>query len=137
MAASTMTLVELSDRIARDEPPFARRQATFVVDPQGRLAGIVTRGDLVRALQDDAKRSLALGEIATTDVETAFPDETLQDAVARMLKRGIGRLPVVAREEPTRIVGYLGRADILAARSRRHEEEEVRERGPLLTRIAK
>jgi CBS domain-containing protein len=135
-AASTMPLAELSARIARGETAFARRQATFVIDPQGRLTGIVTRGDLVAALQDDAKRSLALGEIATTDVEVAFPDETLQDAVARMLKRGIGRLPVVDRDEPTRIVGYLGRADILAARSRRHEEEEVRERGPLLTRSA-
>jgi hypothetical protein len=32
------------------------------------------------------------------------------------------------------VVGYIGRADILAARLRRHEEEETRERGPIMAR---
>ena len=48
-----------------------------------------------------------------------------------MLKRDIGRLPVVERSGSGRIVGYVGRADILAARMRLHEEEELREKGPL------
>ncbi len=43
--------------------------------------------------------------------------------------------PVVARADPGRVVGYLGRADILAARSRLHEEEELREKGPLLASV--
>jgi CBS domain-containing protein len=63
----------------------------------------------------------------------AFPDETLQDVIARMLQRDVGRLPVVSREDPKKVTGYLGRADILAARLRQHEEEEVREKGPLLS----
>ena len=58
--------------------------------------------------------------------------ETLHDALARMLKRQVGRLPVVNRSNPTKVIGYLGRADILAARARLHEEEELRERGPRL-----
>jgi hypothetical protein len=49
-----------------------------------------------------------------------------------MLRRDIGRLPVVAREGGAKVVGYVGRADILAARSRLHDEEERRERWPLL-----
>ena len=61
-----------------------------------------------------------------------YPDETLQAAVGRMLKRDIGRLPVVESPGQRRIVGYLGRADILAARTRLHEEEELRERGPIV-----
>ena len=56
-------------------------------------------------------------------------DETLHDAIARLLRHDIGRLPVVSRENPRQIVGYLGRADILAARHRYHHEEDVRERG--------
>jgi CIC family chloride channel protein len=46
-------------------------------------------------------------------------------------------LPVVERDDQKRIVGYLGRADILAARLRAHEEEEVREKGPLSKKISK
>jgi hypothetical protein len=46
-----------------------------------------------------------------------------------MLTRGIGRLPVVERNNPTRIVGYLGRAAILSARMKVHEEENILLRG--------
>jgi hypothetical protein len=51
-----------------------------------------------------------------------------------MLRHDVGRLPVVDRSKPRVIVGYLGRADILAARVRHQEEEERREKGPLLRR---
>jgi hypothetical protein len=46
-----------------------------------------------------------------------------------MLNRDVGRLPVVERNNPTRVVGYLGRAALLTARMRIHEEEHVRQRG--------
>ena len=49
-----------------------------------------------------------------------------------MLKRNVGRLPVVERNGSRKVIGYLGRADILAVRTRLHEEEELRERGPLV-----
>jgi CBS domain-containing protein len=71
-------------------------------------------------------------EAATTDLEVSFPDETLQTAVGKMLKRDIGRLPVVDRSGSGKVVGYLGRSDILKARLRLHQEEELREKGPLL-----
>ena len=66
------------------------------------------------------------------DVQVSYPDEVLHDAMARMLKCGIGRLPVVDRNDARRVLGYLGRGDILAARLRNLEEEELRHRGPLL-----
>ncbi|HVS51965.1 MAG TPA: chloride channel protein [Opitutaceae bacterium] len=125
------TVAALSDRIARGDPAVSRRQATLVVDEAGRLVGIVTRGDLMRAWQGEEAKRTRLRTIANAEVVRAFPDETLESAIAKMLQRGVGRLPVVARDEPTRIVGYLGRAEILAARLRQHEEEEVRERGRL------
>jgi CBS domain-containing protein len=46
-----------------------------------------------------------------------------------MLSRGVGRLPVVDEDDPTRVVGYLGRAAILSARMKIHEEETVLQRG--------
>jgi CIC family chloride channel protein len=130
---ATLTVAALSDAIARGDPGVARRQATLLADAHGRLVGIVTRGDLMRVSDAEARKATVL-EVGSTDVEVAFPDETLQDAIVKMLRRDIGRLAVVARDDPRRIVGYLGRADILAARLRWHEEEERRERGPLLAR---
>ena len=47
-----------------------------------------------------------------------------------MLKRDVGRLPVVERAGSGKVVGYLGRTDILAARKRVHDDEELRETGP-------
>jgi hypothetical protein len=65
------------------------------------------------------------------EVVVAYPDERLSAAIAKMLAGAVERLPVVNRENPCRVVGYLGRSDVLAARARLHEEEELRERGPL------
>ncbi len=120
----------LARRIAQGDPEVARRQGTFLVDGDGRLTGVVTRGDLMKAMQHDPNGTARLGDIAGPEVITCFPDETLHFALARMLQADIGRLPVVERSDPHRPVGYLGRADILRARARHHEEELVRERGP-------
>ena len=53
----------------------------------------------------------------------------IHDAAAKMLRRNIGRLPVVERTEPSRAVGYLGRQGIMAARLHRLDDEHVREPG--------
>jgi hypothetical protein len=46
-----------------------------------------------------------------------------------MLQRDIGRLPVVSRENPERMIGYLNRTSILSAWTRQMHEEGVREHG--------
>ncbi|MBS0664701.1 MAG: chloride channel protein [Verrucomicrobia bacterium] len=132
LAPADLAVEELARRISAGDPVLARRQGTIVVDSAGRLAGLLTRGDLVRALQSTAAKSRTLAEVAAPNPIVAYPDETLHDALARMLGHQIGRLPVVSRTEPGRVVGYLGRADILAARERLHHEEEVRERVRIL-----
>jgi len=129
---ATMTLSALADAIARGDPALARRQATLISDAAGRLAGVITRGDIMRHLQDAAAGTKTVLEAASTNVAATYPDETVDDAIATMLKRNIGRLPVVERNGSRKVLGYLGRADILAARTRLHEEEERRERGPLV-----
>ncbi len=126
------SVADLSRRIASGDPIVARRQGTLIVSPEGRLAGIITRADIMIALQNgNAERTTVL-DAGTTEPTCTHLDATLQDAIATMLKRDIGRLPVVDRADPGRVLGYLGRGDILAARLRRHEEEETREKGPLL-----
>lgn len=124
-----LTVTELSALIAQGDPRVSRRQATLLLDENGELAGIITRGDIVRALQQDpAGRALAIAA-GQREVVVAFPDEPLHDALERMFRHDVGRLPVVERDSPARVTGYLGRASILAARMKLHKEETIRERG--------
>jgi H+/Cl- antiporter ClcA/CBS domain-containing protein len=124
-------VAELSDRIAKGDRELSRRQAAFVVDGTGRLVGVITRGDILKVLSEGSAKTKTVLEAAGKDLEVAYPDETLQTAIGKMLKKDVGRLPVVERSAGGKIVGYVGRADILAARSRIHDEEELRERGPI------
>lgn len=129
LVSSDTTVGALAERIARDDPAVAGRQATILVDRDGQLSGVITRADLMSALQRVPDGSTPLQALAKPEVIVAHPDETLQAAIARMLTRDIGRLPVVDPAQPRRVIGYLGRADVLAARLNRHHEEEQRERG--------
>jgi CIC family chloride channel protein len=130
-AAASLSVGELSGRIAQGDPEFTRRQGTVLLDAQNQLAGIITRGDLVRALQQDPTGKKTLLEAGTRDPIVAFPDEPLNDVIGRMLKKNIGRVPVVSRADSRRVVGYLGRSNVMAARLRHMEEEELREKGSL------
>ncbi len=125
---TSMRLGEVANRIAAGDPALCRRQGLLLVDNQQRLAGIITRGDILRALRKNGGENSAVAEAASTELIVTHPDEPLQAALAKMLREEVGRLPVVERAEPTKIVGYLGRAAILSARQRFHEEEHVRER---------
>ncbi len=50
-----------------------------------------------------------VGEIATTDVLVAYPDESLSDAIDRMALRDLRQLPVVSRSDDKLVVGLLTR----------------------------
>ena len=126
------TVSAFSERMTNGDLNGARH-AALIVDAQAKLAGIITRSDALRALQQDPAGTATVLAAGQTQLIVTFPDETLYDAIAKMLKHNLGRLPVVEREDHRQAVGYLGRADILAARMRHHEEEESRSRGPLMT----
>jgi CBS domain-containing protein len=124
---ATMPVSELAELIARGDTPLARRQGTPIVDSRGALVGIITRGDVLRALEapdSDAQTVLAAG---SSQLTVAYPDETLRQAVERMLHHGVGRLPVVARDNPRHLVGYLGRTGIIESRLKLIQAENLRE----------
>jgi CBS domain-containing protein len=126
---ATLTVAELSTRIARGDAAVTRHQALPIVDAAERLVGIITRGDVLRALGQDSGSSTTVLEAGSTRLLVTYPDVLVDDALTTMLRNNVGRLPVVSREEPSRLVGYLGRATILAARLRRIDEEHTREPG--------
>ena len=132
-----MWLVDLADRIARRDPEVSRHQALFIMGGDAKLAGVITRGDVFRALDEDSTQSMTVLDAGTRNVVVTYPDEALHDASAKMLRHNIGRLPVVDRKDPGHVVGYLGRHGIMAARLRRLDEEQVRESGWLKSRWKK
>jgi CIC family chloride channel protein len=125
----SMSLRALADQIANHDPAVTRHHGLIVTDDQGQLVGILTRGDLTRGLVQDPSGATTVLQVASREPVVAYPDETLHEAANRMLRHGFGRLPVVSRENPKKVVGYLGRSQILAARMRRLEEEHLREPG--------
>jgi H+/Cl- antiporter ClcA len=126
---SNLKVSELSDRIARHDPLVSKRQGTLIVDENEKLVGIITRGDVVRALETATNGDATVLEAGTQSLIVCYPDEILHDAVTKMVRNDIGRLPVVRRNEPHLVVGYLGRAAVMTARLRRVEEEHDREPG--------
>jgi CIC family chloride channel protein len=56
-----------------------------------------------------------VGDIATQTVISVFPDETVGVALQRMAPRDLSRLPVVARDDPHKLVGVVRRNDIVRA----------------------
>ncbi len=129
---ASMKVSELSDRIARHDPDLIKRQGTLIVDNENHLVGIITRGDVVRSLEQSPDGTTVL-EAGTRNLVVTYPDEILHTAITRMVRNDIGRLPVVERENPRRVLGYLGRSSVMTARLRRLEEEHDREVGWLRT----
>ncbi len=123
------TVGALAERIARHDPAVARHEALLILDDTGRLAGIITRGDLLRAFDKDSSGAMTVQEAGSTRLVVTYPDELVSEAAAKMLRNDIGRLPVVDRADHRKVVGYLGRSGVMAARLRRFHDEHVREPG--------
>jgi CBS domain-containing protein len=130
-----MTVQALMERINANDAALTRHQALLIVDSQGQLSGIVTRGDLLKALRDGHTSKTVL-EAGTADVSVGYPDDTVRDALNRMLARDIGRLPVVSRDNPHEIVGYLSRGNVISAHLKHLADETKIESGWLQNRIS-
>jgi chloride channel protein, CIC family len=123
------TVGALAERIAKHDPVVARHEALLILDEAGKLVGIITRGDLLRALDKDSSGAMTVQQAGSTRLVVTHPDELVSEAAAKMLHNDIGRLPVVDRADHRKVVGYLGRSGVMAARLRRFQDEHVREPG--------
>ena len=119
----------LAERIARHDRAVARHEALLILDNAGKLSGIITRGDLLRALDTDPSGAVEVQEAGTGQLVVTYPDELVSVAASKMLRFAIGRLPVVDRADPRKAVGYLSRSGVMAARLRGINDEHLREPG--------
>jgi CIC family chloride channel protein len=129
------TLEDLRKRLAEGDPVLGQRYAWPLVNRDGTLAGLLTRKDLTRGLKREDPAGVSARDAGSSQLIVAYPDELLEEAVARMARNGIGRLLVVDRSDPRRLLGYLGRTGIADAWRELVREEEVREAGWITARI--
>ncbi|MDI3498714.1 chloride channel protein [Archaeoglobus sp.] len=89
----------------------------FPVVREGRLVGVVTFEDVERVPIEEREKKL-VRDIMTRDLVVTYPDETLEDALIKLTQKGIGRLPVVDRNDERKLLGLLTRSDIMKAHAR-------------------
>jgi chloride channel protein, CIC family len=128
-------LASLEKRLAEGDPALGHRYAWPITDGNSALVGLVTRGDLSRARTRPDAAEISVLQAGSSRLIVAYPDELLEEAIARMARAGIGRLLVVDRDQPSRLLGYLGRTGIADAWRELLEEEEVREAGWITSRF--
>ena len=103
-----------------------RRQRLYPVVEDGVLTGVLAWSNVLEAR--DGSGGARVADVLRADHIVAYADETLRHVADRMAARQVGVLPVVERDEPTRLRGIVSQFDLLRARERILEEERVRGR---------
>jgi H+/Cl- antiporter ClcA len=96
-----------------------RHDAFPVVDAAGHCVAILSRSDLLTTEPDGTE---PVTTVATPQVVEVRPDDTLLDAVQRLVEEEVTHLPVV---DDDKLVGICTRTDILRARMRQFEREQL------------
>ncbi len=103
------TVRAVADRFASGDPRLVRHRALPIVDREGHLVGIVTQGDILRALESAPRGDMPVIDAGARSLVVTYPDESAFDALTKMLLNNVGRLPVVDRADPRNMVGYVNR----------------------------
>jgi len=106
---------EVRDRIAA-RTPGSQHQGFPVVNARGDLVGVVTRRDL---LDLDIEFTALVGDLIKRPAVVIYDDSSAREAADHMVHERVGRLPVVARANPRRVIGIVSRSDLLEAHERR------------------
>ncbi|MCE4601842.1 MAG: chloride channel protein [Desulfurococcales archaeon] len=85
-----------------------------VVDGEGRVVGMITERDIARYDRTKLDK-VRVEEAMTRHLVVATPDETLDDAMTKIIRYTVGRLPVVEDLDTMRLVGIVTPRDILRA----------------------
>jgi len=101
----------------------ARRIGAVVIrGAGGRLAGILSERDIVRAISEDGADALALpvGQVMTRNVATCGEDDSIASIMERMTAGKFRHMPVLAKGE---LVGLISIGDVVKQRVEEIEQE--------------
>jgi CBS domain-containing protein len=87
-----------------------RNVGAVLVLEGGRLAGIMTERDLMRAVARGLRDATVVGDCMTAHPETIAPDDTIEHAAVLMIHGGYRHLPVVDGDD---VVGVLSMRDLV------------------------
>jgi CBS domain-containing protein len=116
-ASSDQTMLEVARILAEK-----RIGAVVVVDSSGRIEGIASERDFVRAIAMEGGRALErkVGELMTKAVKTCSPCDTEAELMALMTAHRIRHLPVM---ESGRLAGIISIGDVVKFRMEAIERE--------------
>jgi CBS domain-containing protein len=98
------TITEVAQRMVE------RNLGAVLVLDAGRLVGILTERDIMRAVARGLPGDAVVAQYMTKDPETIEPDDTTQHAAVLMIHGGFRHLPVVERDE---VVGIVSIRDLV------------------------
>ena len=105
-----LALPQILERIASAEGAYYP-----VVDENRAMTGIFSVNDIRRILAEDLPPSLILaGDIATSNVITTTPGESLTEVMRKLSSRGLEEIPVVDPQTPQNVLFMLTRRAVLA-----------------------
>lgn len=85
-----------------------------VVGPENRLVGIFSTNDVRRYLHDEMMWDLLVAaDIMVSPVITLRLEDNLATAMRRFTTRNIDEVPVVQQDQPDRVLGMLGRREVI------------------------
>ena len=87
-----------------------RNVGAVLVMESGRLAGIMTERDLMRAYARGLRDDAVVGDCMTPHPETIAPHDTIEHAAVLMIHGGYRHLPVVDGDD---VVGVLSMRDLV------------------------
>lgn len=116
-----VTPTETISQVAR---LLAKRRigAVLVRDAAGQLLGILSERDIVRCIAKDGAAALdkTAAQLMTSQLRTARPSTTVEQAMAMMSEGRFRHLPVV---ENGALLGIVSIGDIVTARLRQQEQD--------------
>ncbi|MDL1969612.1 MAG: chloride channel protein [Candidatus Desulfofervidaceae bacterium] len=91
----------------------------LVTNSQGELVGILSFHDVRKALLGGGKRKeITAADIATKNVVSVTPNDSLLTAQHKLGSLGVSQLPVIDKRNPKRVVGIVSLKDIIAFHER-------------------